>query len=508
MKFILFAALALAGWSSTATAQHQHEPMTAAGDGYGKVAMANPGNAAAQAPFERGVALLHDFEYVAAAEAFRQAQAADPTFALAYWGEAMTYNHPLWSEVDVDAARAALAKLGGDPAARREKVRDAREGLWLDAVEALYGSGSKAERDAAYSERMRLLFDANPNDIDARTFYALSIMGTAEDGRDIPTYMRAAALLEEAFPEHPDHPGLLHYLIHAYDDPAHAPLGQRAAGRYAVIAPAAGHAQHMISHIYLALGRWAEVEKANVTAMEVVNRLRASKGRPPAHCGHYDEWLVYAVLQQGGDASSLIAECRSDAAAELAKSIAAKTVIGPHRSDVSSWSDVAVRQVVDTGAAPDFLSLPPNGYALARFNLAYAEMLLGRHSSAKVAQALAVMKKQRALIRAALPKEAPDDHELGPWIDRAVAQGEAVAALAAGQRARGLKLLDAAAAAEAALPPPFGPPVLQKPSYELLGDELLALGRKADAAAAYRHALAAAPNRRLSVLGLKAATAP
>jgi len=102
----------------------------------------------------------------------------------------------------------------------------------------------------------------------------------------------------------------------------------------------------------------------------------------------------------------------------------------------------------------------------------------------------------------------PDDETYLPWIDRAVAQGEAVVALAQGRTDEGLVLLRKAAEAEAALPPPFGPPALQKPSYELLGDELLGLGRRQEAAAAYQSALAAAPNRRLSVLGLKAATAP
>ena len=109
---------------------------------------------------------------------------------------------------------------------------------------------------------------------------------------------------------------------------------------------------------------------------------------------------------------------------------------------------------------------------------------------------------------AALPREWPDDHETVAWLDRAVAQGEAVVALASGATARGIELLQAGADAEAALPVPFGPPVLANPSAELLGDELLAMGRKAEAAAAFRRALASAPNRRRSVEGLKAATQP
>jgi tetratricopeptide (TPR) repeat protein len=118
------------------------------------------------------------------------------------------------------------------------------------------------------------------------------------------------------------------------------------------------------------------------------------------------------------------------------------------------------------------------------------------------------MKADRDGLAANFAKEFPDDSQTMPWIDRAVAQGEAVSALANGRTDEGLSLLRKAAEAEAALPPPFGPPALQKPSYEMLGDELLGLGRKAEAAEAYRRALAAAPGRRLSLAGLKAATSP
>lgn len=184
-------ALALALSAYPAFAQH-HDMAPAGGAGIGKVHLANDGNSAAQAPFQRGLALLHNFEYLMAAAAFREAQAADPGFVLAYWGEAMTCNHPLWAEQDAAAGRATLAKLGATPADRAAKVRSAREGQWLAAVEALYGNGTKIERDAAYADKMRLLFDADPNDIDARAFRALSIMGLAVVGQseNLPEFDR------------------------------------------------------------------------------------------------------------------------------------------------------------------------------------------------------------------------------------------------------------------------------------------------------------------------------
>lgn len=459
-------------------------------------------------PYERGLYLLHNFEFPTAAAAFRDAQKADPSNVMAYWGEAMTYNHPLWAEQDAAAARAVLARLGSDPAARRAKARSAREAAWLDAVEALYGTGSKIERDVAYHERMEALFEADRSDIDARTFYALATLGLASQGRDTALYMKSAALLEEALPAHPDHPGLLHYMIHSYDDPAHAPLGERAAARYALVAPDAGHAQHMISHIYLALGRWDAVERANVKAAKLVNDQRAATGKPPTNCGHYNEWLAYSLDQQGKDSRPLVDACRAEALAAAAKG-EDKSVLGAVRNPFNNWANIAVRHGVDTGNWPPADAVSAGDRALwGRFSLAYGRVLSSRNDAAAAGAALAEMKGYRGEIAAALPVESPDDHESAAWLDRAVAQGEAVVALARGEYDLGVELLQAAAKAEAALPVPFGPPALAKPSAELLGDELLAKGRKADAAVAYRQAMAAAPNRRRSVDGLKAAVAP
>lgn len=467
-----------------------------------------PASALAQgSAYARGLYLLHNFEYASAAAAFREAQKADPGNVMAYWGEAMTHNHPLWAEQDAAAARAILARLGPDPAARRAKARTPREAAWLGAVEALYGDGSKVERDRAYHSRMKALFEAGRQDIDARTFYALATLGLAHQGRDTALYMRSAALLEEAFPDHSGHPGLLHYMIHSYDDPAHAPLGERAAERYAKVAPDAAHAQHMVSHIYLALGRWAEVERTNRIADGVVDAQRKAEGRSPAQCGHYNEWLVYSLDQQAKDSRAQLAACQAEAMAAIAPGADA-TVLGSPRNMFNNWAAIAVRHGVDTGRWPDWSAIPAGeGAALGRFDLAYGRLLASRRDPAAAASALAGLKRLHGVIVAAMANERPDNHDSAPWLDLTVKQGEAVAALAAGRLDEGLKLLREAAEAEAALPQPFGPPVLAKPSYELLGDELLALGRKAEAAEAYAKVLAAAPGRRLALLGLGAAQA-
>src|SRR4051812_37566818 len=154
----------------------QAQPAAVAAAPLGEVAFANSGAAAAQGPFLRGLALLHNFEYDRAAAEFRKAQAADPSFAMAWWGEAMTYNHPVWMEQDKKAAQAVLAHLGATRDERLARGKTARERGYLEAVELLYGTGSKEERDALYSERMAALSAAYPEDVDARAFHALSLL--------------------------------------------------------------------------------------------------------------------------------------------------------------------------------------------------------------------------------------------------------------------------------------------------------------------------------------------
>ncbi|MEE4199399.1 hypothetical protein [Erythrobacter sp.] len=449
--------------------------------------------------FLRGLALLHNFEYARAAAAFRESQEADPDFAMAYWGDAMTHNHPLWEEQDRDAARAILTRLAPTREARMAKTRSPREAAWLDAVETLYGEdGTKEERDHLYLAKMRALLAADPGDIDARAFTGLAILGTSHGGRQVPLYMQAAGMLEPGFMTHEMHPGILHYLIHSYDDPVHAPLGERMAERYAVVAPDAGHAQHMISHIYHALADWEASEQANVLADAVVDRQRAARGQGPNDCGHYNEWLVYARLQQGKDASDIVSRCRMQAEAQIAAGASDRFGFGPS----SSYAVIATWQGVDTGNWPEALPVSDDGYVLARLMLAHGRALEAFADRTPIAPALADMKALGEDYAVLLPQIAPDDRTSIPWLERAIAQVEALEVLAAGDTERGLAMLEAGAQAEAALPVAFGPPMIAKPSYELLGEQLLALGRHEEAAEAFRKSLAFAPGRLLSREGL------
>jgi len=242
--------------------------------------------------FMRGLLLLHLFEYEDAASSFVAAEKADPSFAMAYWGEAMTFNHPVWNEVDVPAGRAVLAKFATTPEERAKRIPDPRERAWFGAVEILYsGTGTKRERDARYAAAMQQLSRAYPKDDEAQLFYALSLLGKSEGVRDVPAYLEAAGIAKAVFVRNPNHPGAAHYWIHGMDDPQHAAGALVAARALSKIAPDAAHAQHMCSHIFLALGMWDGVVEANLAASRVWNRQAAARGSPPGHCGHGIYWL-------------------------------------------------------------------------------------------------------------------------------------------------------------------------------------------------------------------------
>jgi tetratricopeptide (TPR) repeat protein len=475
----------------------------------GEVAFANSGSPAAQADFLRGLAQLHNFEYDDAATNFHRAQEIDPGFAMAYWGEAMTKNHGIWHEQDQAAARKILSRLGATPEVRQMKAPTEREKLYLSSIEILYGAGSKDERDMKYEVSMASLQKLFPEDVDAAAFYALAILGSAEQGRDFATYMRAAAVLEEVFPQHPRHPGVVHYLIHCYDDPIHAPLGLRAAKIYAQIAPEAGHAQHMTSHIFLALGMWDDVVKANETAIAVVNRQRTAAGKSPRFCGHYNYWLEYGYLQQGRveDARRIFNGCSEEAqhqAATLAGS--AKTTADPDTSSIGSYAAMRANFLIDTELWQEAAirwTFPAGDYPSAQLTLDYADGFAAFKTSHFTAA------------RDSLSRMESNARRMNAWLDqrkleepqernRAAVLVDQLRALLSSPNPTApetISALQTVATQENELPLEFGPPLIYKPTNEILGELYLQLNRPSDARPAFEADLARAPGRRLGVRG-------
>jgi len=255
---------------------------------------------AVEAEFDRALALLHNFWYARALERFTHVFRQDPECAMAYWGAAMTYNHPFWdppTQSDEAAAWQLVQKgLAAHEASNRER-------LYLAALAALYknaGAGPKAERDGSYRDAMAALNAKFPDD-ETRLFYGLSILGAIPEGtKGFRAQEQAARFFEEVYARHPDHPGVLHYLIHAYDDPEHAQQGLRAARAYAKAAAAVPHALHMPSHIFTRLGLWDESAATNLKGWEVseadIQRAHESGAYRDFHNLTY---LEYAYLQLG-----------------------------------------------------------------------------------------------------------------------------------------------------------------------------------------------------------------
>lgn len=293
---ILFLLLFIGAWCSQACRNH---PAETAENHLGDIHFRPSGNEAAQPFFQKGLLLLHSFEYEDAKKAFLQAQEADPDMAMAYWGEAMTYNHPLWRQQDQEEALAALERLAPNPEERLAKTGSEMEADLLGAAEILYGNGDKIVRDSAYAARMNELYEKYPDNHEVAAFYALSLLGAVPVGRDYEVYGKGAQIAKSILKENPNHPGALHYLIHAYDDPEHAAQAIQAADSYAKVAPDAAHALHMPSHIYVAMGMWDEVVRSNIASYGAsVGRMERLGLDHNARSYHAFAWLLYGRLQK------------------------------------------------------------------------------------------------------------------------------------------------------------------------------------------------------------------
>ncbi len=495
MRHLCLAALACVLSVPSAAAQS-----TATGE-LGTVTFPTSATGAAQAAFITGVKALHNFEFDIAADAFRAAQKADPGFALAYWGEAMSFNHPLWAQQDLPAARRVLERLAPTAAARAARAPAGKERDLLQSLEVLYGAGNKDQRDIAYNQALKGLYDRYRGDDEIATLYALSLLGLGRPGvSNLRNAMQAAAIAQDIFRRNPRHPGAAHFIIHAFDDPDHAVLSLPAARAYAAIAPSAAHAVHMPSHIFVQLGLWDDVITSNEIAYKAAVALAEEKHLPRGREDfHTLSWLHYAHLQKGQVAAAerALAEARAVADRDRSPAVA------------NGYATMKARHILETA---QWEVLPAAAPALAQ--TAGAEGYGGNAawvfaSAASAAKLGDVAAADRALQRlAALRAEAEGRGNAYGAKPIAIMEKAAAALIAVARRdvAAAEQLFKDAVAIEQTLDAPSGPPEPIKPSFELYAELLVAQGRVKEAAALFEQSLARMPNRRAAVQGLQQAT--
>ena len=464
-------------YPNTASAQHEGH------DQLGKVSFPTSCNAKAQAEFERGVAMLHSYWFNEAGKTFRAVLDHDPTCAMAYWGLALDLlGNTLSAPPSSQAARAAWDLL---EKARAVEVKTARERDWIDAIRTYFRDHETVSVDTrlrAYNRAMQQLAERYPGDFEAQVFYALTLQASAPKS-DV-TYanqFKSAAILETLYAQNPQHPGITHYLIHAYDFAPVAEKGIAAARRYAAIAPAVPHARHMPAHIYSMVGLWEDSIKSNLSALEI---------QPDYY--HAADFAVYAHLQLAQDAKAkammdkaLNTPERGDRPPTFANYTARAAMPARYALERAEWAAAARLPMTSTGN--------PQADAITRFARALGMARTGDLRGAKLE--IAALEAVEAALR-----NAGDAY----WADRTHEQILAASAWLAdaeGARDRAIALMRNAADSEDRSIKHVAMENRLYPMRELLGDLLLEAGQPAAALTEYENALKQTPNRYRGLYG-------
>jgi tetratricopeptide (TPR) repeat protein len=490
----------------------------------GRIAFPTSGSPQAQPAFVRGVLLLHSFEYDDAIDAFRQAQQADPGFAMAYWGEALSYNQPLWYNENVDKARAVLGRLAPTRAARQAMAPTAREKAYLDAVERLFGDGDKPSRDRAYADRMAELHGQYPDDNEASAFYALALLSTIPAGeRNVAVSLKAGGIALDVLRKNPEHPGAAHYALHAFDDGEHAAMGLQAARTYARIAPASSHARHMPSHVFLPLGMWDEAVASDESAFAASVTFAKRKGLSASQYDfHSLSWLHYEYLQQGRFAKAREAMREVERAMTDGRSASLQASGGSGSAKASPYDGQAVssdnqHQHVESEIGKGFgpLSLKSELASMkARLVVEGGDwaQMKGQGSFDNIDELFALGmasvplsdpgRADAALEHLATAAKTVPDRDAREVAQIMAAELEGLIKLGRNDRAGALASLARGAQLEARRPKPVARPYPIKPAGELYGEILLGTGDAAAAVTQFKVSLARTPGRAASLLGL------
>ena len=474
-------------------AQHEHEHSTGQ---LGRVVFPISCNAAAQQQFERAMTMLHSFWWEEGQGAFQAVATADSSCAMAYWGLALNaWGNPFAG----GAPPTSESTRRGAAAAQRAVALGAltkREQGFLAAAAALYrgyDSIPNPRRLRAYSDTLARLYADFPDDVEVAIYYALSLVATApKTDTTFTRQKQAAAILNPLFRRFPNHPGLAHYIIHANDSPRLAPLGLEAARSYAKIAPAAPHAQHMPSHIFVRLGLWDETIATNQRAFQAgYDYARAQHTGVAPEQLHALDYMVYAYLQQGHD---------RDARRIIAQALELQTTLTSDAM-VANYNRVAMeaRWPLERGDWADAARLPVRaapltiGAALAHFARG-----VGAARESDTAQARAEI-AALAGIAADMTRRGDSDWARVVAIKQQIVT--AWAELAAGDTTAALRDAKAAADVEDVTEKQPVTPGELLPARELYADMLAQVSRNAEARDAYEATLLREPNRARSLYG-------
>ncbi len=486
---VLFMFAAAAG----VTQEHEH----GSGETLGEVHFATSCNEPAQNDFNRAVALLHSFQFSRAIEGFNAVLQEDPTCSIAYWGIALSD----WSNPFAPGQKARGQLQLGQQSAERGKELGAktdRESAYLEAVGKLYGDFESTPQQArllAYRDAMGNLAAKYPEDHEAQIFYALALAVAAD--RDDKTYtdqLKAGAILEKLFAEEPTHPGLAHYIIHAYDVPALADRALVAAQQYAEIAPDAPHALHMPSHTFTRLGYWQQSIDSNVAAADAARR----QGQTAEEL-HASDYETYAYLQTGQDeaAAGIVT-----ALPEMASRFDPKALLigaGPPAAGYFALAAIPARYALERRdwqlAESLVLSETPFPYTEA---ITWFARGLG---AARLRRAAAANEAAAALRQI---KEGLSKVNERYWARQVEIQATAVSAwsaLAAGNKEAALRQMELAANMEDGTEKSAVTPGPLSPARELLADMLLKLNEPAKALVQFEATLQKEPRRFRSLYG-------
>jgi len=478
----------------------------------GEVVFEVSGSTEATPYFHEGLLLLHSFEFDDAAEKFVKAQEVDSKFVMAYWGEAMSYNHPLWKERYTEEGTAALEKLAATKAERLALAQTPLERDLLSAVEILYTEGDKKEQDIAYKNQMEVLHKKYPEHHEVAAFYALSLLGASKSRTEDDNYEMGAKIVQGIINENPQHPGALHYLIHSYDDPDHASLALDAAHRYAQVAPDAEHALHMPSHIFVALGMWDELIQSNIASYEAsVARMNAKELDNDARGYHAFKWLMYGYLQKGNTekAKEMLYDMKRYCDETPSSRARAHYIMmkADYLTQTGNWTDPIASDTVDL----DKLNLLVQGVQVFTEGMhGYESGNTGDLNDAihelntmrAKAETKMVLGDARMCSGVSRYMQPPSANEVNS-IKVLEYELQASMALLNNDDVGAEKWLKEATALEDEISFTFGPPSIVKPSFELYGEWLVAKNRKKEAKSQFEKVLERAPNRRLAVKGLE-----